>query len=66
MRAGQVLTIEFQMSAASFAENVQVSGQSPTVEVGRTVSSNTYDERTVRAMPLSGAASTTSSSCSRA
>ena len=52
LRAGQVLTIEVQMAAASFAENVNVSGQSPTIEVGRTVVSNTIEERTVRALPL--------------
>jgi Carboxypeptidase regulatory-like domain len=54
LRAGQVLTIEVQMAGASFAENVNVSGQTPTIEVGRTVVSNTIEERTVRALPLAG------------
>ena len=54
LRAGQVLTVEFAMSSSSFAETVQVTAEQPTVEVGRTVQSNTYDERTVRAMPTIG------------
>ena len=54
LRAGQVLTIEVQMAGASFAESVSVSGQAPTIEVGRTVVSNTIEERTVRALPLAG------------
>lgn len=54
LRAGQVLTVEFAMSATSFAESVQVTAEQPTVEVGRTVQSNTYDERIVRAIPTVG------------
>jgi hypothetical protein len=54
LRAGQVLTVEFEMSATAFSESVQVTAASPTVEVGRTVQSNTYDERTVRAVPTIG------------
>lgn len=54
LRAGQVLTVEFAMSATSFAESVQVTAEQPTVEVGRTVQSNTYDERVVRAIPTVG------------
>ena len=51
LRAGQVLTVEFAMSTTAFAETVQVTAAQPAVEVGRTVQSNTYDERTVRAIP---------------
>ena len=54
LRAGQVLTVEFEMSATAFSESVQVTAASPAVEVGRTVQSNTYDERTVRAVPTIG------------
>src|SRR5262245_60275144 len=55
LRAGKVLTVEVQMAATAFAENVSVSAQSsPIVEVGRTVVSNTIEERTVRALPLAG------------
>lgn len=54
LRAGQTLTVEFTLSSASFAETVQVTAAQPTVEVGRTVQSNTYDERTVRAIPTIG------------
>ena len=54
MRAGQSLTVEFALSSTSFAESVQVTAAQPSVEVGRTVQSNTYDERTVRAVPTIG------------
>jgi hypothetical protein len=54
LRAGQVLTVEFTVASASFAESVQVTAEQPTVEVGRTVQSNTYDERVVRAVPTIG------------
>jgi hypothetical protein len=54
LRAGQVLTIEFEMSNTAFAEAVQVTAAQPTVEVGRTVQSNTYDERIVRSVPTIG------------
>lgn len=54
LRAGQVLTVEFEMSATAFVETVQVTAAQPTVEVGRTVQSNTYDERLVRAVPTIG------------
>ena len=54
LRAGQVLTIEFEMSNTAFSESVQVTAAQPTVEVGRTVQSNTYDERIVRAVPTIG------------
>ncbi len=54
LRAGQVLTIEFEMSNTAFSESVQVTAAQPTVEVGRTVQSNTYDERLVRAVPTIG------------
>lgn len=52
--AGQVLTVEFAMSNTAFSETVQVTAAQPTVEVGRTVQSNTYDERLVRAVPTIG------------
>lgn len=54
LRAGQALTIEIELSSTSFSETVNVSGSAPTIEVGRTVVSNTIDERTVRALPLAG------------
>ena len=54
LRAGQVLTVEFEMSNAAFSEAVHVTAVQPTVEVGRTVQSNTYDERIVRAVPTIG------------
>ena len=54
LRAGQVLTVEFALSNTAFAETVQVTATAPTVEVGRTVQSNTYDERVVRAVPTIG------------
>src|SRR5262245_40859661 len=54
LRAGQLLTVEFALPSSSFAETVTVTGQSPVVESGRTVQSNTYDERTVRAIPTIG------------
>ena len=54
LRAGQVLTVEFEVPSSSFTESVQVTAEQPAVEVGRTVQSNTYDERTVRAVPTIG------------
>ena len=54
LRAGQVLTVEFALSNTAFAETVQVTATAPTVEVGRTVQSNTFDERVVRAVPTIG------------
>lgn len=54
LRAGQVLTVEFAMPAVGFSEHVQVTASQPVVEVGRTVQSNTYDERAVRAIPTVG------------
>jgi hypothetical protein len=54
LRAGQVITVEFALSATAFSETVQVTAELPAVEVGRTVQSNTYDERTVRAIPTVG------------
>lgn len=54
LRAGQVLTVEFALPLASFSESVQVTADLPAVEVGRTVQANTYDERTVRAVPTIG------------
>ncbi len=52
--AGRVLTIEVDLSTTSFQETLEVTAASPTIEVGRTVVSNTLDERTVRALPLQG------------
>jgi hypothetical protein len=54
LRAGQVLTVEFAMSTTAFSETVQVTAEQPAVEVGRTVQSNTYDERIVRTLPTVG------------
>lgn len=54
LRAGQVLTVEFELRAANIAETIQVTAQIPLVETGRTVISNTYDERTVRSIPTVG------------
>ena len=54
LRAGQVMTVEFKLPGANFSEAVQVSAALPAVEVGRTVQSNTYEERTVRAVPTVG------------
>ncbi len=54
LRAGQVLTVEFLIPSSSFTESIQVTAEQPSVEVGRTVQSNTYDERTVRAVPTIG------------
>lgn len=54
LRAGQLMTVEFKLPGANFSEAVQVSAALPAVEVGRTVQSNTYEERTVRAVPTVG------------
>jgi hypothetical protein len=54
LRAGQVLTVEFAMSTAAFAESVSVTAEQPVIEVSRTVQSNTYDERVVRSIPTVG------------
>lgn len=54
LRAGQVLTVEFDVPRAGFSEQVQVTAETPAVEVARTVQANTYDERTVRAVPTIG------------
>ncbi|MDP1568478.1 MAG: TonB-dependent receptor [Vicinamibacterales bacterium] len=54
LRAGQVMRVEFALPLASFAESVQVTADLPAIEAGRTVQANTYDERTVRAVPTIG------------
>ncbi|MBA2305676.1 MAG: TonB-dependent receptor [Acidobacteria bacterium] len=54
IRAGQVLTVEFDLSSTQFTESVQVTARSATVEVARTVVSNTYDQRVVRSIPTIG------------
>lgn len=54
LRAGQVLTVEFVLPLASFSEGIQVTADHPAVEEGRTVQSNTFEERTVRAIPTVG------------
>ncbi len=54
LRAGQTVTIEFGLSSSAFSEGLSVTADLPAVEVGRTVQANTYDERTVRAVPTIG------------
>ncbi len=54
LRAGQTLTVEFAVPQTGFSESVQVTSDPSPVEVGRTVQSNTYEERTVRAIPTIG------------
>jgi len=54
LRAGQVLTVESSLPSSSFSESIEVTAVQSSVEVGRTVQSNTYDERTVRAVPTIG------------
>lgn len=54
LRAGATLTVEFSLPGASFSETVQVTADQAAIEVGRTVQSNTYEERTVRAVPTVG------------
>jgi hypothetical protein len=54
LRAGSTLTVEFSLPGAGFSETVQVTTEPAAVEVGRTVQSNTYEERTVRAIPTVG------------
>jgi hypothetical protein len=54
LSAGQVLTIEFNLSISTLTESLEVKAQSLTVEVGRTVVSQTVEERTVRALPTIG------------
>ncbi len=54
LSAGQTLTVEFGLASSSFSESISVTADSSTVEVGRTVQANTYDERTVRAIPTVG------------
>ncbi len=54
VRAGQSLTIEFELSTTKISEAVEISAQVPLVETGRTVVSNTYEERVVRSLPTVG------------
>jgi hypothetical protein len=54
LRAGQTLTVEFAVPQTGFSESVQVTSEPSPVEVGRTVQSNSYEERTVRAIPTIG------------
>ncbi len=52
--AGQVITLEFALSTIKVAEMIEVTAQAPLVETGRTVVSNTYEERIVRSLPTVG------------
>jgi Carboxypeptidase regulatory-like domain/TonB dependent receptor len=52
--AGQSLTIEFDLSSTRISDVVEISAQAPLVETGRTVVSNTYEERVVRSLPTVG------------
>lgn len=54
LKAGQVLTADLELVPATVSTQVTVSEAIPVVEVGRTVVSNTYEERTVRSMPTIG------------
>ncbi len=54
LRAGQVLTVVFDLPASTFAETVEVTGAPPLIEVARTAASNTYGEEVVRSLPTIG------------
>lgn len=54
LKAGQVLTMEFEINSARVAESVSITAQTPLIETGRTVVSNTYEERVVRSLPTVG------------
>jgi hypothetical protein len=54
LRAGQVLRVEFDVPAAGYSETIEVTGATPLVAVASTVAANTYEERTVRALPTIG------------
>lgn len=54
IRAGQVLTVPFQLAPASVATEVQVTSSVPVVEAGRTVTSSTLEEVVVRNVPTIG------------
>jgi len=54
LKAGLVVTAELELVPATVSTSVTVTEAVPLVEVGRTVASNTYDEKTVRALPTIG------------
>lgn len=54
LRAGQVLTVPFSLQVASVATTVEVTGEVPVVEPGRTVTSSTLEEVIVRSVPTAG------------
>lgn len=53
--AGQTVTLEFAMQVGEVATTVEVTGEIPAVEVGRTTAySNVYTEREARNLPAAG------------
>ncbi|MBY0373709.1 MAG: TonB-dependent receptor, partial [Bryobacteraceae bacterium] len=54
LRAGQAATIDFDLPVGDVATIVNVTEAIPVVETGKTVQSNTYDERAARAIPVAG------------
>jgi hypothetical protein len=54
LKAGLVVTSNLELVPASVSSVVTVSESIPVVEIGRTVVSNTYEEKTVRSLPTIG------------
>ena len=54
LRAGVVVTADLELAPASVSTTVTVTEAIPVIETGRTVISNTYDEKTVRSLPTIG------------
>ena len=54
LKAGLVVTADLELTPASVSTTVTVTEAVPVVETGRTVVSNTYDEKTVRSLPTIG------------
>lgn len=54
LKAGLVVTSDIELVPASVSTSVTVTEAIPVVETGRTVVSNTYDEKTVRSLPTIG------------
>ncbi len=54
LRAGLVVTADLELAPSAVATQVIVTDSIPVVEAGRTVVSNTYDEKTVRSLPTIG------------
>jgi len=54
LKAGLVITSNLELVPASVSAAVTVTESVPVVEVGRTVVSNTYEEKTVRSLPTIG------------